>query len=426
MATADLTGPAIIVDPYSSGALFPAAFAEHGVEVVAVLTADRPPTAFASSYRPQDFDTKIVFTGDLEVAAAELRSLDPRCVIAGCESGVELAEQLAPMVLPGRCNVPELAPARRDKWKMAEAVAAAGLPVIPQICTDDPGEVRAWLDRQGLHRHDLVIKPPKSASTDGVVKVPGGVGWAEVFAEGIGRVNQFGTVDDRLLVQKFLTGTEYVVDTFSDAGGHGLVDVCRYQKVNNGPHMAVYDSMRWVPEDDLAIPGLLEYARGVLDAVGLRFGSAHIEIMSTDDGPVLIELGARPHGGGHPRFNRIATGDSQIDRTVRGLVGEPVPLDYRLIRHQMCVFHVARASGRVSNVAVLEAIKDLPSYQFSVLNLAEGDRVQVTRSLVDSLDLGFVILSHPDAEQVERDYQVIRHLERSLVIEDADQAVPAN
>lgn len=424
MATPDPGSPAVIVDPYSSGALFPAAFAERGVEVVAVLSAEKPPEAYASSYRPQDFRTKIVYDGDLEKVAAEVRALNPRCVVAGCESGVELAERLAPMVLPDRCNVPELAGARRDKWEMATAVAAAGLAVIPQVCTAEIDEVREWLDRENLHGHDLVIKPPKSASTDGVVKVPGGVGWAEVFTRGLGRINQFGEVDDRLLVQKFLTGTEYVVDTFSHAGRHSVVDMCRYGKIDNGPHMAVYDTMRWVPPDDPAAPELIDYARKVVDAVGMRFGSAHIEIMMTEDGPVLIELGARPHGGGQPRFNRIATGDSQIDRTVRSLTGGDVPDGYRLIRHQMCVFHIARATGTVRNVAILDAVKDLPSHEFSVQNLSDGDHVRATRSLVDSLDFGFVILSHPDAEQIARDYRVIRALERDLVI-DSVEDVPA-
>lgn len=411
------TGPAVVVDPYSSGALFTAAFAEHGVEVVAVLSDERPPDAFASSYRPEDFDDPIVFRGDLAALAARVRALNPRCVVAGCESGVELAERLAPLVLPDRCNVPELAQARRDKWRMAEAVAAAGLAVIPQICTDDPDEVADWIERSGLRGQDLVVKPPKSASTDGVVKVPGGVGWAEVFAANLGRVNQFGEVDERLLVQKFVTGTEYVIDTFSHPGGHSLVDVCRYQKVDNGPHMAVYDAMHWVPPTDPAIPVLFDYAKDVLDAVGMRFGAAHVEIMNTDSGPVLIELGARPHGGGQPRFNQQATGDNQIARTVLGLVGEPVPDGYQLVNHQQCVFHIAPASGVVRGVAALDAVRDLPSHHFSVHHLTEGGPIQVTRSLVDSLEFGFVILSHPDREQVERDAAAVRELERSLVIE---------
>ena len=411
-------GPAVIVDPYSSGALFAEAFGRHGVPVVAVVSSPRPPDAFASSYRPEDFPEILVFEGDLDVLARRVARLRPRAVLAGCESGVELAERLAPRVLPDRCNVPELADARRDKSRMAAAVAAAGLPIIPQICTSDPEQARAWLEREQLAGADLVIKPPKSASTDGVIKLPGGADWRAVFDRQLGRINEFGAVDDRLIVQKFLTGTEYVVDTFSHDGKHALVDICAYRKVDNGPHMAVYDTMRWLPPDHPAVPELAEYVFAVLDAVGVRFGSAHVEVMGTADGPVLIELGARPHGGGQPRFNRNATGDSQIDRTVRWLTGGELPQAYELFRQQTCVFHIARRSGVVRSTAVLDVIRSLASHHFSVQNLSDGDRVPMTKDLVDSLNFGFVILADPDEEQIRRDYQAIRAVERELIIED--------
>ncbi|MFI5801243.1 ATP-grasp domain-containing protein [Streptomyces sp. NPDC051561] len=409
-------GPCVIVDPYSSGALFAPALRAEGVPVVALVTGPSPLEAYASSYRPADFPDVIVHEGDLDKTVRRVRELDPRCVIAGCESGVELAEQIAPRVVPARCNVPELAGARRDKSLMAAAVRAAGLPVIPQICTGDVEEAADWLDRAGLTGSDLVIKPPKSASTDGVIKVPGGSGWREVFTGQLGRVNQFGERDERLLVQKYVTGTEYVVDTFSHDGTHSLVDVCAYGKTHNGPHMAVYGTMRWLPPDDPAVTALAGYVRGVLDAVGMRFGSAHVEVMDTTDGPVLIELGARPHGGGQPQFNRNATGDSQIDRTVRRLTGGELPRSYQLLTHQTCVFHIAPRSGTVRGTGVLDAIPRLASHHFSVQALSDGDHVPVTRDLVDSLNFGFAILAHPDAAQIERDYRTIRALEQQLVI----------
>ena len=412
-----LSGPAVIVDPYSSGAQFAPAFREQGVPCIAVVTGPEPPPAYASSYRPADFGEILTFDGDLEGLASTLRARSPRCLIAGCESGVELAERLAPLVTPALANVAGLAPARRDKAEMAHAVAAAGLAVIEQICTATPDEVASWLDRADLAGADLVIKPPTSASTDGVIKVPGGRDWREVFARQIGRANMFGGRDDKLIVQQYVTGTEYVVDTFSHDGEHTVTDVCRYHKLDNGPYMAVYDSMRWMPLDDPDVPPVVEYARAVLDAVGMRFGAAHVEIMDTAAGPVLIELGARPHGGGHPQFNRAATGDSQVDRTVRYLTGGQIPRGYDLRRHQLVVFHIARETGIVRNAALLAEIRHLSSHHFSVCNVADGDRVKMTRDLIGSLNLGFAVLSHPDADQVERDYQTIRDLEAKLVID---------
>ena len=69
----------------------------------------------------------------------------------------------------------------------------------------------------------------------------------------------------------------------------------------------------------------------------------------------------------------------------------------------MCVFHIAHRSGTVRGTAPLDGIRSLPSHHFSVQNLANGDYVPAARDLVDSLNFGFVILAHPDEEQIQRD-----------------------
>lgn len=420
MSRHEFTGPAVVVDPYSSGALFAPAFAERGVEVVAVVTGPQPPAVYASSYRPSDFAEVITFEGDTGPIVDRLRKLGPRCVIAGCESGVELAEVLAPQVLPQRCNLPALAGARRDKGLMAAAVAAAGLAVIPQICTADADEVAAWLRSEGLHGADLVLKPPKSASTDGVEKLVAGNDWRAAFDRQLGEINRVGLVNDRMLVQQYAVGTEYVIDTFSHDGEHTLVDVCRYHKVGNGSRMAIYDAMAWMAPEDPVVPDLVQYARAVLDAVGIRFGPAHVEVMSTADGPRLIEVGARAHGGGQPRFCQVATGDSQIARTVDYLTGRPVAGSYVLLRHQLVVFLIARRAGVVRNAEVLDEIRALPSHHYSVHHVTDGQRLEPTKDLFDSLDLGFTVLSHANASQIRSDYRAVRAIEQRLALDDGE------
>lgn len=411
-------GPAVIVDPYSSGSIFAPAFQAAGVPVVAVLSAPEPPEVYASSARLDDFPEIIPCTGNEQDVVSRLLELRPRCVLAGCESGVELADFLSDRVVPDVANVPRLAPARRHKGAMAEATAGAGLPIIRQICTDDAERVAAWIDREGLAGRDLVVKPPKSASTDGVVKVPGGQGWRRAFDAQIGQPNRLGLRNDELVVQEYTTGVEYVVDTFSYGGVHTIADVCRYHKVDNGPYMAVYDSMEWLAPTDSAVAEVVGYATGVLDAVGLRFGAAHVELMLTAEGPRLIEIAARPHGGGHPRFCRVATGDSQVERTVRYFagLGTPAP-DFQLRKHMLVVFLMSRSPGVVRNADSLRRVSDLASHHFSTVNLRNGDIVALTKDLFGSLDLGFVVLAHPDRGQILADYQAIRQLEDQLLVE---------
>jgi hypothetical protein len=181
--------------------------------------------------------------------------------------------------------------------------------------------------------------------------------------------------------------------------------------------MAVYDSMEWLPPGEAEVDGLIAYTRGVLDAVGMRFGAAHVELMLTEDGPRLIELNARPHGGGNPPLNRHATGDSQIDRTVRGVLGEALPAGYELHGHMLVVFLISRASGVVTNAEVLDGLRELASYHDGAVHVRNGQRIDVTKDLLNTLSLGFVVLSHESREQLYQDYEAVRLLERELVLE---------
>lgn len=418
MTTSDPQGPVVIVDPYSSGACFAPAFREVGVPVVAVVSSPAPPEVYASSYRPEDFSQIIIATSDLSEVVNKLRELRPRCVLPGCESGVELADALAAQVVEDVANVPEKASARRHKGDMAAAVAQAGLPLIAQLCTDDADEVEEWLYQADLIGRDLVLKPPKSASTDGVTRVPKGDCWREIFNEMLGKRNRLGILNEKLVVQEYTAGIEYVVDTISYEGKHSVSDICRYHKIDNGQYMAIYDSMEWLPPTIPVYDQLVDYARGVLDAVGMRFGTSHIEVMLTEHGPRLIEIGTRPHGGGHPRFCRVATGDSQVDRAVRYFTRQgAIPDSFKLITHVLVVFLICRVEGTVSNAEIFEQVRELHSHHFSVINIRNNDWLEPTKDLFASLDLGFVVLAHEDQPQVMADYELIRSLEQQLKLD---------
>ncbi|MFE7533536.1 ATP-grasp domain-containing protein [Streptomyces rhizosphaericola] len=416
---------AVIVDPFSSGAQYAPEFASRGIATVAVSSLPAVPAAYADSWDPKLHHRILHFDGDLEQLVEALRPLSPRCVLAGAESGVELADQLTERLLPDQANVPALAAARRDKGAMDRALRAAGVPTIAQICTDDPDAVRAWIDREGLHGRDLVVKPPKSGSTDGVTRVRAGTDWRIPFDAQLGRINQWHNLNDRMLVQEYAHGTEFVVDTFSHRGRHTVADICRYGKTDNDGQMAVYESLTWVAPDTPEVPVLTRYAEAVLDAVGLRHGTAHIEIMLTADGPRLIEINCRPHGGGHPVFNLAATGDSQVHRAVRWYAGEEAaPEAYRLLQHMTVLFLMARRPGTVSNTAALHGIRELPSYHHSAVRLRDGDLIEVTRDLLATLTLGFVVLAHPDPEQVAKDTAAVRAMEDALIVTPAPAPAP--
>jgi predicted ATP-grasp superfamily ATP-dependent carboligase len=413
----------VIVDPYSSGSLLAPALREIGHSVIGVTTSDPPPDIYLSSFHPADLDECFTCATITPGVVDRLGAADPVVVLAGAETGVELADRLAAELTPHLANVPALASARRHKGHMADAVAARGLRTIRSVATDDPGVVGNWLEKEGLEEHHLVVKPVKSAGTDGVTFVRGGSGWRRAFDDLLGAPNRLGSQNQEVIVQEHVAGVEYVVNTFTVDGRHAVTDIARYGKVQRGERgtgtMAVYESVRYLPYDEPGNEQLITYTRDVLDALGIRFGPAHTEIMLAEDGPVLIETGARLAGGGMPESARLATGDNAVDRLVRYLGGERRQrLDYGLRQSVTVVFLLPPTSGRIQNTRAYRAVRDLPSCVFLRVNVSDGDVLGDDTDLFASLDHGFAVLAHGDPAQIEADYARIRHIEQAVHVED--------
>ncbi|MEV4256108.1 hypothetical protein AB0J52_23370, partial [Spirillospora sp. NPDC049652] len=153
-----------IVQPFSSGAMLPPRLREAGLSPVAVMDYDGPALEpLRGVHDPANYDAVINHHGDLEQTIRNLGALSPTAVMTSVDAALHLTQSLAEALTPEEANVPALIDARRHKYRMHQALAAAGLPVARQICTTDPAEVEAWIEREGLAGRDLVVKPPASA-----------------------------------------------------------------------------------------------------------------------------------------------------------------------------------------------------------------------------------------------------------------------
>ncbi|WIM99851.1 ATP-grasp domain-containing protein [Actinoplanes oblitus] len=408
-----MNSPVVVVDPFSSGTEVAPAFAAHGVPAVAVLSA---PGLSAQPWRPGDFAEVLEHS---PAAVHRLRELRPRCVLPGTESGVALAEELTRLLTPRFANEPSLAVARRNKGAMQAALAGAGLPAIRGVCTGDPAVVSRWLAGNGLDRGDLIVKPAESAGTDGVTLVPAGTPWRPAFDRLAGATNRLGRVNDDVVVQELLTGTEYAVDTVTVDGRHVLCGIGRYTKRTLGGSAAVYDCTDFIPMDPAVHGPMVAYTYAALDALGVRWGAAHSEVMMTAGGPRLIETGMRAHGGGHPEYSRLGTGSGQLERLAEAFAGPgPVTGDYVQHTRVRSVFLAAPRRGVLRDRESFTALRGLRSHYTTRIGYADGDVVPRTRDLYTIF--GLVVLAHPDPDVIEADYRRVREAESALRLIDAD------
>jgi biotin carboxylase len=421
-----MNGRVVIVDPYSSGARLARPLRTAGLEAVAVRSHPVPPPIYTRAYRPEDFDTILTATEDIEPLVRQLAGYEPVAVIPGAESGVTLADHLAARLVPARANDPALIDARRHKGAMVSALRAKGVPSIRTVCTSAPEEAARWVSREGLDGCDLVVKPATSGGTEDVTLLPGGVGLDATMRRLLGKVNVLGLPNREVLVQERLRGTEYVVDTFSHDGRHTVTNVCRYRKVANGSHFAVYESVEFLPYDADGNAGLIAYVEQVLDALGVRFGPAHNEVMVTPDGPVLIETGVRLPGGGLPALTELATGDSGEHRLIRHLSGDgDIRPGYRLEWHVSSVYLMVKRTGVLTNTAAYQQIRALPSCRFLQVNVRDGVRVAATSDLLSTMGVGWAVLAHQDCDQIRRDHAAVREIEQQVrIVDDALDPAP--
>jgi ATP-grasp domain len=406
---------AVLVDPYAGASEYGPAFHARQVATIAVLSTPQPLASFAAGWFPDKFDEVWTFDGDLPALVARLRATHPLCVLPGNESAVELAEVLTEQLVPGIANTPGGSAARRDKWHMAQALKRAGVPVIRQLCSKDPDEITDWLRDTGLRDAQLVLKPPKSGGTDDVYMIEPGQDWRPVFEHLLSTVNRFEACNEAVLVQEFVTGIEYAVNTYTVAGRHGLADMCQYTKATLGERLGVYLRIDFLPSDHPQASVLFDYACQIADALGIRNGSAHAEIMLTRSGPRLIEVGARLAGTPLQYGARLATGDCQIDRAVRHLLDSEFTAGYTLGQHVTIAYLRASRAGVLRNAEVLAGVHQLGSAQHAHLPYRTGAQVPATADLFTTL--GWVVLASPDKVVVDTDYVRLRELERQIVID---------
>lgn len=396
-----------IVDAYGAGRLLPEALRQRGVDVVHVRS-QFPDTRLA--YRPEDFTVDIEHTGDLARTVRNLTDLNVRSVVAAAESGVLLADQLS-FALGVAGNDPQRSAARRDKAAMQEAVRSAGLAAAQDHCSASLAEITDWVT--GRARWPVVLKPVLSAGTDNVFICRTVEEVTDAHTTIMASADRYGQHNTVTLAQDYLAGSEHYVNTVSRDGVHRIIEVWRYHKrLVDG--RSVYDYEDLLALDEPGVPETIRYVRSVLDALGIRNGAAHTEIMLTASGPVLIESGARLGGGQMPHLLTSCVGDDQVSSLAYS-IADPASFlaeaeaPYQLKNRLRCVNLISPRAGAVPGEEGWDAIRALQSFAGMTVNLPA--RSALTRTVDMATCPGTVYLTSADPAALENDYSTLRALE---------------
>jgi len=414
-------GAAAVVDAYSTGARLAPRFAAAGLPVVHVQSSPSLPEFYLRAFRVGDFVENVVHEGDLEATAARLAAHEPAFVVVGAEPGVPLADALSERLgLPS--NGSAQSAARRDKNAMSEALRAAGLRTAEALKTADASAAVAWAAERG--GAPVVVKPLDSAGTDGVSICHDAAAIEAAFAASLGRPNALHGTNEQLLVQELLEGTQLFVNSISWDGVHHVSEVWRDNKLRAAANF-IYDYEELLPRHGSQQDQVVPYVESVLDALGIRFGPAHTEVMLTATGPVLVESGARMHGSVPDEIvdrctpsHQTLTAEAYLDpHSVARRAQQP----YELAAAAYCVMLISQHEGRIVDDTGMREIEALPSFAGTISMLGPGDQLKKTVDLFSCP--GIIYLVDPDREQLKADYDRIRELDAAGAVFELEELV---
>lgn len=342
----------------------------------------------------------------------ELATLNPVAVVAASEWGVGITDQLASR-LGLDSNNPKTTRARRDKVEMACYAASAGLQVAAQISDRELQTLLSWYR---AHPEDIVVVKPRDSAASDNVFICRNENEVRFAAERIlSSTNVMRSQNQSVLMQEYLQGREYVVNTVSRGGEHWLTDVWAVTKRLTKAGRNIYDFDDLVVAD--AQPELVDYTFSVLDAIGIAVGPGHSEVILTSRGPRLLETGARVTGAANPDALRQATGADQIELTVDCyLFPERLARRSRKYikrKNARSVHLISVGASMFSPERVTGFLETLPSFHSVRYRTLAGALLAPTVD-VATCPGAFFLVSGVQA-QIEQDYQAFRAWESENV-----------
>jgi biotin carboxylase len=211
----------------------------------------------------------------------------------------------------------------QDKSAMRARLRTAGLEDTPAALVADRAELRAFAAEHGL---PLVIKPNGGTASVGisVARTPGDLD--ACFDRAVAEQDAFRARG--VLAERFFEGPQFSIEGFAEDGEHVFAAITR--KYSDPVTLVELGHVLPAPLSTADERGIQRYVRGVLDALGVRFGPTHTEFVLTSDGPRVIETHLRLASDLSPVVP-VVTGVDLVDLQVRQTMGERVLPEIRRI-----------------------------------------------------------------------------------------------
>lgn len=274
-----------------------------------------------------------------------------------------------------------------DKGEMIKAFAACGVPHPWYYIAKDIEQLQTVKDKL---TYPCIVKPTDNAGSRGVKLIESG---EELFSS-----YEYAAASSRsgaVIFEEYMQGDEVSVEIIVKGGTPYVLAVT--DKITTGaPHFVEmgHTQPSSLPADK--VEEIKDLACRAVKAVGINDGPAHVEIMLTEGGAKMVELGARMGGDCiTTHLVPLSTGVDMIEATIRIACGEQADVDIKHSRGA-AIRYIKAKSGVIKEIVGVDKAGAIPGVCEISFTKGVGDTVGSIGSSTDRV--GFVIASGSDRE----------------------------
>ena len=275
-----------------------------------------------------------------------------------------------------------------DKGEMIKAFDAGGVEHPWYFIISSLKELR---DIKEHISFPCISKPVDNAGSRGVVLIKNSdeLDNAFVYSSSNGRTG-------KVIIEEYLQGNEVSVEIMAIDGIIHVLQIT--DKLTTGaPHFVEMGHSQPCCLGENNIFRIKDLAIRAVKSVGIDNGPAHVEIMLTENGPKMIELGARMGGDCiTTHLVPLSTGIDMVKATIKIALGKSVDISQKIQRGSAIRFFRVKCGilQSVSNVDKAEQIEGIQQITF-VKKI--GEKIDEIGSSIDRV--GYVIAQADTAEE---------------------------
>ncbi|MCR5151395.1 MAG: ATP-grasp domain-containing protein [Clostridiales bacterium] len=239
----------------------------------------------------------------------------------------------------------------------------------------------------------FIVKPADSSGSRGIFKVSD-LEDKKLIDEAYSYARTYSREGD-VIVEEYMSGPEVSVETISLDGVCHIIRIT--DKITTGaPHFVEMGHSQPTCLDAETVKRISEVTVQANKAIGIKCGPSHTEIIVTQQGPKIVELGARLGGDNiTTHLVPMSTGVDMVECCIKIALGEKPDISQKWDKGA-AVRYFRQRPGVVKSICGIEEAKRIPGVkQISVVHSVGEEVTDITGS---GARIGFVIAQDENAK----------------------------